>query len=597
MLNEQLNESSNINDNNTQLISNEISFLDKKDLEKKSPSELVLYTTYLVENFSGREINFTLNHIKNIFNTTLNKVNKNELDSNFIEPEKEKINLEFKEFLSLYNTHKEKLNKYFENERLLENKNYEYKLKLIEEIKKLYSSTDSVDLIYKDFKEILINWKKTQKIPKDKINIVNENFHHHLNNFYSFLDLNKELQNKLYQENLNLRYQLISYAKNLISEPNIKKALNEISVLQEKWREASPVDLKFRTSTWEEFKKISNEVYLRKNDLIKLQEKEKLENLSVKQSIIQKITILIESAKEKNNINWKKLIIDFEQLRANFLSIGKLENKYQNEIWGNFNSLTKEFNELKNKHFHELKDSIKDNIHKKKNLIEIARKQAENLSLPEATFKIKNLQNDWKYIGYIGKTENERLWNEFKSCCDLIFEKNRNQFKENNNLKARLIEEKSNLLKEISIKKFNKNKDLAFNEICQLIKTWYEKEISNHTIYLDLEFQKKISNYLLENNGNESKLIVKILEAKLENLLKLNSIKNLEEIIFEDKKEKAKIKSEIIQKENNLGFFTGAKNNSFMVGIIEGIEEKKCIYNAYISYFKKLKTHINSLEN
>ncbi len=134
----------------------------------------------------------------------------------------------------------------------------EHRQTIIERLKNLYTNSEPGTNLFKSIREIKEEWSKAGQVAKSEFKILNNNYFHHLNQFYQMLDLNKEFLEQEYSHNLEKRQHIIARAQELENEPVIQKALNELQYLHKLWKEeAEPVAEEFREKTWEEFKEIS----------------------------------------------------------------------------------------------------------------------------------------------------------------------------------------------------------------------------------------------------------------------------------------------------------------------------------------------------
>ena len=120
-----------------------------------------------------------------------------------------------KEFSSLYFDYKEKRNNYYKNLKRDLQDNLSKRLELIEELKGLLNMEENINTTYKHFKEIQEKWHVAGAIPRDKYNTVWNTYHHHVENFYDFLHLNREFRDLDFKHNLEQKLKIIGRAEEL----------------------------------------------------------------------------------------------------------------------------------------------------------------------------------------------------------------------------------------------------------------------------------------------------------------------------------------------------------------------------------------------
>lgn len=192
-------------------------------------------------------------------------------------------------FSALVNIFREKQDTYQKGQEEEQKKNLEHRQNIIERLKNLYTNSEPGTNLFKSIREIKEDWSNAGQVAKSEFKILNNNYFHHLNQFYQMLDLNKEFLEQEYSHNLEKRQHIIERAKQLEHEPVIQKALNELQYLHKLWKEeAEPVAEEFREKTWEEFKEISNKIHERKSELSAAIEAEQNENLERRTRLLLK---------------------------------------------------------------------------------------------------------------------------------------------------------------------------------------------------------------------------------------------------------------------------------------------------------------------
>ncbi len=435
---------------------------------------------------------------------------------------------------------------------------------IIEKLKALYTNTEAGTNLFKAIREIKEAWKNAGQVAKSEFKILNNNYFHHLNQFYQMLDMNKEYLEQEFAHNLEKRHHIIDRAKQLQEEPAVQKALNELQYLHKLWKEeAEPVAEEFREKTWEMFKEISNKIHDRKSELSAQIETEQNENLEKKNKIIEELKKLAKPEKEPNHSYWQNAIKKIEDLRSEFLKIGSVPRKISNQNWNEFKVQLKNFNTAKNDFYKSLKTSQHTNLEKKLQLIQTAKDNSLSEDWETAVPLFKKLQEDWKQIGHVPRSMTNKVWDDFREACNTFFnnyrEKNNatnDNWKENYKRKKQLLDE----LKEIT------DEEGSVEKIEQIKTTWNNTgKVPREKLSINTEFNKvlrekmklnKIHEYDLKEEGlSENQLTDKARKIK-------NQITDLE--------------AEIVKMENNLGFFSNpTRENPLLKETFEKIDDKK----------------------
>lgn len=480
-------------------------------------------------------------------------------------------------FSALVNIFREKHDAYQKGQEEEQKKNLEHRQNIIERLKNLYTNSEPGTNLFKSIREIKEDWSKAGQVAKSEFKILNNNYFHHLNQFYQMLDLNKEFLEQEYSHNLEKRQHIIERAKQLEQEPVIQKALNELQYLHKLWKEeAEPVAEEFREKTWEEFKEISNKIHERKSELSAAIETEQNENLEKKNQIIAEIKKLSEPSENPNHNYWQNAIKKVEELRSEFLKTGSVPRKLSNQNWNDFKTTLRAFNTTKNTYYKSLKGSQQANLEEKLKLIQTAKDNQNNEEWDIAVPLFKKLQEDWKKIGHVPKSMTNKIWDEFRDACNAFFNNYREKsnastdnWKENyKNKKALLDELKTVTNEEGSIEKIEAIKT-AWNNI---------GKVPRDKISINSEFNKTLREKLKLNKINE-------LELKEEGL----SENQLTDKARKMKSQISDLEAEIVKLENNLSFFKNpSRENPLLKDTFESIDEKK-------SHLETLKQNLHSI--
>ena len=464
---------------------------------------------------------------------------------------------------ALVNIFREKQDKFHKSQEADHQKNLDERLAIIERLKNLYSNSEPGVNLFKSIREIKEAWGNAGQVAKSEFKNLNNNYFHHLKMFNEMLDLNKEFLHQEFAHNLEKRQHIISRAKELLEEKVVQKALNELQYLHKLWKEeAEPVAEEFREKTWEEFKEVSNKIHERKSELIAVIESEQLENLEKKTKIIEELKTLAKP-ESINHTYWQQAIKRVEELRAEFLKVGPVPKKVSNQNWTDFKVVLREFNTGKNDFYKNLKGSQIHNLEEKQALIKTAQDNMNSEDWETVVPLFKKLQEDWKKIGHVPRSQANKVWDEFRDACNTFFknyrEKNNatgDNWKENYKNKKALLEELKTLTdEEGSVEKIENIKN-SWNAI---------GKVPKDKLSINTEFNKTLREKLRLNKINE-------FDLKEENLTENQLTDKARKI----KNQIADLESEVVQLENNLAFFgTAKRDNPLLTDTYNKLDSKK----------------------
>lgn len=464
---------------------------------------------------------------------------------------------------ALVNIFKEKQDKFHKQQEAEHQGNLQERLAIIERLKNLYTNSEPGTNLFKSIREIKEAWGNAGQVAKSEFKNLNNNYFHHLKMFNEMLDLNKEYLEQEFAHNLEKRQHIIQRAKELLDEKVVQKALNELQYLHKLWKEeAEPVAEEFREKTWEEFKEISNKIHERKSELIAVIETEQLENLEKKNKIIEELKTL-SAPQNINHTYWQQAIKRVEEIRSEFLKLGAVPKKLSNQNWTDFKQSLRDFNTAKNDFYKNLKGSQIQNLEEKQALIKTAQDNMNSEDWDTVVPLFKKLQEDWKKIGHVPRSQANKVWDDFRDACNTFFknyrEKNNaagDNWKENYKNKKALLDELKALTDE----------DGSVEKIENIKNSWNAiGKVPKDKLSINTEFNKTLREKLKLNKINE-------FDLKEENL----SESQLTDKARKIKNQIADLEAEVVQLENNLSFFNSpTRDNPLLKDTYEKLDGKK----------------------
>ena len=514
----------------------------------------------------------------------IKNLNKTEFKKEFTEIDEIKSDF-FKKKKNFY--------KKLDNER---NKNLKEKNEIITKIKKLVNSNDKTHIVYNEFKKLQKKWYSLGPVPKYERDNHWETFKHHIERFYNFLHLNRELREKDFKHNYNEKIKIIEKAELLANntEKDILNSVRELNNLHRLWKnELGPVEKKHSNELWKRFQKSSRLIHKKKNIYYKKRENQLKENLNKKNKIIERINQIYKDI-EFNFSNIKKINDELNILKNEFQLIGKTPKNDNKKIWSDFRLSLKKINNKKNIFYKSRKKEINNAIKFKKELIVKIKSILEDDNLQKHINIVKNIQKEWKESKGIPKKISDKLWDEFKKVCGDFFNNIRNKESYNSKKDIEKINKLNDYLFKIKIPK----KVTAENEYLEFLSELIEnsKKITSGNERLKIKTNelliKKITEIIDVSKFNSN------MKEKIKFDLNLIIILNCESQINSEKNnlnlEKNKIKNELIQLQNNLEFFSKSSEKKPMY--IEANEKIMSLNNEVLIIDEKIKK-INNLIN
>ena len=566
-----------------------IPFLSYKDLDLKS---LLEEAKKLIAENPIQKIKKHLAGIQESFDEKYHALVANADDEKPIPEEEIK-----KEFDRLIKDYKKQLKDFYTKIQEELEKNLEKRKDIIEELKKIIDSTEySFEQRLNKFKDIKRAWHSAGPIPRNSYSDIWRTFKHHEERFYDLLDLDRDYRDKVFQQNLEAKKQIIEKAKALLEQDDIHYIFVELQNLHKKWKEETgPVSKQYREAIWQEFKDITKKIHDKRREFYKSLKEQFANNLIKKQEIIEKLKAIGDNLPDGHKA-WQETIRNVEALREEFYQIGFVPRKNREEIWTAFKDELKKINKEKNNYYKTLKELQKKNLEKKSELIKIAQELKDSEDWETATAKFKEIQEEWKKIGHVPRKVSEKIWNEFRTACNHYFDRYHQHLRQSQNVEFETFIKKKEYLQSLKekFKEVSEDEKYSIEDIKKLQQEWNELgSVPKNKYYINVKFNKFINSLYDKLNIDKRELSF----LKFKNLVD-DYYQNEEYYKLDQEKRFVRqkienIEKEIQQLENNAMFIvSGDKNNPFKREVEKNIKKNKEILDFWI---KKLK-YLNSLE-
>ena len=541
------------------------------DIEGKSKEELAAMLEEIVNEPDVTKIKDQVTAIRVRFM----KLNKEDLDKEmeaFIESGGDKESYQhvmdeaeqrFSAAFGIFKANRAKQNELMDAQKL---ENLEQKKGILEELKQLIASEETLKKTYDDFRALQEKWKSIGQVPATENANLWNTYHFLVEKFFDKVNINRELRDLDMKKNLDAKIMLCERAEELLNEKSMAKAFKELQKLHEEWKEVGPVPQDKKDEIWERFKAATDKINaIRREHYAKIQEEQNA-NLVTKTALCEKAEELM--AEELTSINaWQKKSTEFSELFKVWRTVGPAAKKQNEEIWARFKGTMDAFFAKKKEFFAGLKDRQSENLERKINLCIEAEALQESTEWKKATERFKKIQEEWKTIGPVPKRHADKIWKRFRAACDTFFNRKAEHFgglkeEESANLAAKkaLIEEiKAYEIKPSrnenmdAIKAFQKRwieigyvpmkqKDAINKEYRELIDGLFDTMRKNQNEASTNEFREMMESWKDDPNAGDR---VRKEGNKLQTRIQ-------------------KLREEIAVLENNIGFFSNSKNSELM---------------------------------
>ncbi len=474
-------------------------------------------------------------------------------------PEQDELDIRFNDIFTIYRASKAR---HIEEQEKIKQGNLKKKYLILDELKTLISSEETLKKTYDEFKILQERWKEIGMVPRTEINNLWQNYHFLVEKFFEKVKLNKELKDLDLRKNLEAKLSLCEKTEELLLETSVIKSFKKLQKYHEEWKELGPVPSDKKDEIWERFKNATDKINDRRREHYSLIEEDQNKNLQTKIALCEQSEIVLglpnESIKE-----WQENTNKVNDLLKIWKNIGPVPQKVNTEIWTRFKTSLDSFFAIKKEYFDKLKEQQMQNYNFKVELCMQAESLKGNTDWKKTTNELIRLQGDWKKIGPVPKKHSDKIWKRFRTACDDFFNAKQSYF---SNIQASEVEnlnKKLDLMTRLKEYKFGTDKSANLEVLKNFQREWTE---IGHVPMKDKdklhnEFRALINEHLDKLKISEVEMSTLNFQAKFDHL---KNDPNARHMISKEREFLAtkisKMKEEIILWENNIGFFAKSKS-------------------------------------
>jgi len=485
------------------------------------------------------------------------------------------LDIRFNELFSVYKTNR---SRFLVEQEKLKKVNLERKRQILEKLRNLISSEETLKKTYDEFRALQDEWKEIGMVPRNEINDLWQNYHFLVEKFFEKVKLNREMKDLDLKKNLEAKIALCEKTEELLLEPSILKSFKQLQKHHENWKEFGPVPSDKKDEIWDRFKNATNKINERRREYYASIEEEQSKNLKTKTALCQQaeeaLTLKNETIKD-----WQENTLNINELLKIWKSIGPVPQKHNAEIWNRFKSCLDVFFSNKKEYFDKLKEQQMHNYNLKIDLCAQAEAIMNNTDWKKTTNDLIRLQGEWKKIGPVPRKHSDKIWKKFRAACDEFFKSKSAYFANIHTHEEENLKIKEELLKKLKDHQFSDDKNQNLEELKNFQREWTNigyvpiKERNR----LQNEFRKLVNEHLDKLKISEVEMTAVSYQTKMDSMKNDPQARRL---IGRERDNLmgriSKLRDDINLWENNIGFLANSKNaNILKVEFEKKIEDAK----------------------
>ena len=477
-------------------------------------------------------------------------------------------NDEEQRFKTLFAEYRQKRNEYLAQIETEKEENYQKKLQIIEELKELINSNETLNQTFTAFRDLQHRWKEIGLVPQSVVKDLWETYNLYVENFYNFIKINKELRDLDLKKNYEAKIQLCEEAEALVLEPSVINAFHRLQKLHEQWREIGPVANEYKDQLWDRFREASSKINKRHQEYFDTLKEEQKKNLDLKTELCVKAEELV-AAPPVSRKEWNKASEQLIEIQKVWKTIGFAPKKDNTKIYERFRNACDRFFENKRNFYLQIKAEMETNLQLKNEICSQAESIQDSEEWKKTTDELIALQKRWKEIGPVARRHSDAVWKRFRAACDHFFERKAAHFSTIDTQYEENLKQKQALLEEL--KAFVEREDMAndgFETLKEMQRRWSEIGFVpiKQKDAIQSEYRKVVDAAFAKLRGNEKERHLERFKGKLQSLSSEGNndrrIRHERDRLYNKMKQ---LEADIALLENNIGFFSKSKNAESMI--------------------------------
>ena len=271
---------------------------------------------------------------------------------------------------------------------------------------------------------------------------------------------------------------------------------DQIKQMQHEWKALGPSDIGKEKALWERFKVAGDKAFEPCREYFSNLATIREENFKKRKVLCDQLDTYIKN-NNWDGANWKAVLETLQLAKSEWRSYAPVERKSSRDLQERFNQL-----------LHVIQSKLDEerviNVKLREKVIAEAVALADVDDMQKAVTEAKNLQEKWRKIGMVQRKDDQRLWKEFRSACDIVFDRRQQKWEDLNEQRSynqKTVEELCQQIEQalmLSSQEVIEQKHLVFNlkeqfEKSQPLPKEVADQLKKQFLSLAKQFEKKVA--------------------------------------------------------------------------------------------------------
>ena len=445
--------------------------------------------------------------------------------------------------------------------------NLQKKYAIIDDIKNLLNTEESINKTFQEFRELQKAWYDIGPVPQSKMKDLWDTYHFHVENFYDYIKINKELRDLDLKRNLEAKISLCEKTEELLLETSVIRAFNTLQKYHEQWREIGPVPRDKKDEIWERFKAATTQINQKHQEFFEKRKVEQKSNLEAKIALCEKAEE-IGAANLESHRDWDEKSKELIELQKVWRTIGFAPKRDNNRIYDRFRTACDQFFNKKREFYSQNKEVQNKNLQMKMDLCLEAEALKDSTDWKKTTQQFIDIQKRWKEVGPVPRKNSDIIWKRFRAACDYFFDRKSEHFSDVDDEQVENLKKKQALIEEVEAFVPDEDVSESLKVLREFQRRWTEighvpmKEKDNVQNRFRSAINKHFDTLKVDSSKRDSMRFRSKIATMTDNQRGLSKVRQEREKYMMKLKQ---LENDLTLLDNNIGFFANSKNAQALI--------------------------------